>query len=794
MPRLRDRINAFRNPQPPVPYNASSLAYKNEANFTPPVPTSSPVRRIKKFGLTYAPGQATSIFSSVSGGVITRLYEAPPFNLNEVRVACEVDSFVRRAINRHVDVFTKQGYVLKGNKKAIKYLKRRFKMMELMTGKPFHTLISECAADYIKYHNVFLIKGRLQPGQNLPGASLRGITSDRAVSAYFKVAPPTISVARNREGGEILMWMQTVGEYMPKLQTAPDNLTKNSTSEPTKILIKPENMVHLYKDREEGEVFGTPFILPVIPDIKILREVEQYVIELVYLFSNPVIVWSVGDKSSGGGPEEVEEAKETCRSGPIGGIYVIPGDQDINVRGAATGVDAIEYLRYFEDRAITGLASSHTQMGRGGTANRSTARSMVDEFMDHIRGYHADFSALFNTLVIDELLMEGGFNILDEDQVAFIQFKDPDVSQQVLVENQEVQKYTNYLTTRDEARTAMGYEHWTSDMNDDCFLNQVKIPLAIIQAIDEPYTADAKTALKKTGAPATVQANPPNPNKAPKPAGGSLKPVPVVVTKPGAKGKSSPAVTTKTPANKSAPKNQHGTGKRVSGGSRENRKERRRKAQDSNVTRISERISRNAYAEYFDVVNRTFEEMRQEVLAQVHDWQLAAHETSPIFQAFVDEVDLIERDHVWPIYLRGVNECLRDMKLTSIDMDRINGRFEALLEDFRADWRDYTKILFKRIEHALSVADKTQSATSIAQGVFEALDYLVSAKSKTHFFHCRNFGYGYAAYTLGATAVEIRHYSTCAKCGKVDRIALDGFTIHSLPPFHYNCECEASVE
>jgi len=790
---LSRRMRAFINPSRTEAPRAPDLMSNN---------VKGKPRRIKKSGLSYSPGQG----GSFNGG---RIYEAPLFDLNEVRIACEVDSFVRRSINRHCDVFTKEGYVIKGNPKAVKYLRRRLAYMATMTGKPLSIFFGECAADFIKYHNVFLIKGRLDDGESLPGMTLRGITDKQPISAYFKIAAPTVSVARKRVGNEILMWLQTVNEFMPQLQTVgPGNLQTSKGGEPNKVLIQPRNMVHFYKDREEGEVFGTPFVLPTIPDVKTLREIEGYVVEMVHLFADPVVTWQVGTEANPGQGPDIEETVQQVEAGPVSGIYVIPGDQKITVHGAASGVDAIEYLQYFENRVFTGLGTSQTQMGRGDTANRSTATSMVSEFMDRVRGYHKDFAAFFNELIINELLLEAGFDVYDEEATAWIEFTDPDVDTKTVIYNQEIQKFTNFLTTRAEARERMGYDEWTEEDNDDSYLNLIKVPLAIIQAIDEPYTQDAKNALKNAGAPSTAQANPPDPNK---PAGAA---------KPAGGGKA------KAPANPNKPSNQHGTTTKKTKGS-EGSVELGGMTDIRSFFKIlvqhirgmggsydevqslmaamldvayNERISKNGYEEFNVAIQREFNHMRTGIVGMVQSRYSkdADHfnlgEASIIFGAFEDAIRGVMEGHLRGQFETGMRQCIDDTKLNGIDPDNAESRVSELLDHYATDWQQYTKLIYQRIVASVSKATHREEAVELTQGVFESLTYLVEAKAKTEYYHARNFGYGYAAYAVGEQALVIQHFSRCVKCGHKDRIALDGFSLYTLPPFHYNCECEVKVE
>ncbi|MFA4987562.1 MAG: hypothetical protein WC712_13350 [Candidatus Brocadiia bacterium] len=769
---IMDRIRAFRQPQQAqlVP-TRESVAYAVKAEQPVQVVPiqKGKLQMVRKIGLSYAPRQSF-------GTERTKIFEAPLFNLTEVRVAYEVDSFVRRAVDRHIDVFMKEGYAIKGSPKSVEYLRRRFLMMAMMTGKPTSVFMSECVSDYVKYHNVFLVKGRFKDGEGIPGMRLRGVTDKHPISAYFKVAAPTISVARERVGNEVVGWMQTVDGPLPKMRTAPSKVSYLNNTSPSYYLIEPKNMIHMYKAREEGEIFGAPFILPAIQDVKTLREVEEYVVELVYLFSNPIVEWLVGSKEKPGEEADLADAEARAREGGVAGIYILPGDQEISVKGAPPGVAAIDYLKYFESRVFTGLGTSETQMGRGNTANRSTAGNMTNEFFDRIRGYHRDFESFFTECVIFEMLLEGGFDPFDEDETAWLEFFDPDAAAQMERENQAVQMFTNYLIDIDEAREKAGYDPWDDKtQNERGYYQRIKMPLAIIQAVDEPYTDAAKQAMGKGGTPGQIQKNPPENPPAGTPA-------------PAKKG--SLAAPKATPS-KTRPSNQHGPAKPQKGKGR---------VASADVTVLGEKVSENGLGVYRTETVHMYNLMRTEIIKMVaarfnkdsDNFNLT--QASASFQAFIDGMKTTERTHLWPLYVAGIKACLSDMSLSEIDMEKMGARFEAVLDEWAAEWKSFTKLIYKRMTRALRDADSRESAVSFAQSVFSVLDYIGERDAKTHFYRARNFGYAYAAYNLGANALTVHHYSKCPKCEKIERISLDGISVYKTPPFHPNCECEVEVE
>ena len=113
---------------------------------------------------------------------------------------------------------------------------------------------------------------------------------------------------------------------------------------------------------------------------------------------------------------------------PTDGGIVTPERHEIKVIGAeGEAIKAGEYLKYFEARVFTGLGVSATMMGRGDTANRSTADNMTSEMHDRIKAFQEVLSTFVNEFMIQELLLEAGYDPLEnEEHRVFFRFNEID--------------------------------------------------------------------------------------------------------------------------------------------------------------------------------------------------------------------------------------------------------------------------------------------------------------------------------------------------------------------------------
>lgn len=367
-------------------------------------------------------------------------FNGPDFDLEEIISAYNTDSYIRQALDKYIELMFKAGWSFSArNQKALEYIKLRFAYMALATGQPTEQLFIEMGEDLVKFSNVFIAKSRGQ----LPGVKAKGIMSAQPVAGYFVLAPTTIGIARDTDG--------TIVKYQQSVPGA---------SKP--IEIKPEDMVHIYYKKERGAAFGTPFLIPVLDDIKLLRQLEENVARLVYKHLHPLYKYKVGLPEPGfeSEPEEIDQVKAELEEMPIEGGLVLPERHDVSVVGAeGAALSAQDYLKYFKQRVFTGLGVSPNMMGETEGSNRSTAENQSGEMHDRVKAFQMTLALFINNFIIQELLLEGGFDPINkpEDVVAF-QFSEIDLSSKIAVENHAIQKFIQNTISHDEFRAEIGMD------------------------------------------------------------------------------------------------------------------------------------------------------------------------------------------------------------------------------------------------------------------------------------------------------------------------------------------------
>lgn len=360
------------------------------------------------------------------------------YDLGEIKAASETDSYLRMAIKKYTELFIKSGYVFKGkNDNAIKYLEQRFRIMSYMTDQSFDQLMKETAYDLVKFSNAFWVKSR---SDKIPFVKASGITgNEKAVGGYFRVDPDTMQIKFDKNG--------QVSGY--KQVTLSGNEKKFDV----------DDVIHFTFDRDPGSVWGVPRWIAALEDIRILRKIEGDSLSLLYRYALPMMHAKVGLETAGmqGTEKEVDDTRAVIEHTPPDGVLITTERVKLDMVGAqGNAIDMAPYLNYFENRVFTALNTSQAMMGRGGS--KQDADSMEEQIHNAVKDNQAMFATQFQHAVIAELLLEGGFNpILDDDDIVNLKFNEINLDTRVKLENHEVNLFQSNAITFEELRKELGY-------------------------------------------------------------------------------------------------------------------------------------------------------------------------------------------------------------------------------------------------------------------------------------------------------------------------------------------------
>lgn len=366
-------------------------------------------------------------------------FEAPEADLARIKEALKRDSYLAQGTMKYTELIMKMGFELwSKDQTALDYVRQRLEMIEIATKMTTEELLTKIAKDVVESGNSFLVKARAKGGIGLPpGLAVTPVLpSKEPVAGYFPIPAESVTVARDKNG-TILTWQQ-------EIQGVGDAIN-----------IKPEDMVHIPFNPPSGKVFGQAILAPVLEDVLMLRKIEENAGLVTRRFAFPTIKYKVGESKDGrwSTDEEVEEVKQDLENADIESIFVMPERHDIE--GVVIPImDMLPLLNYFEARVFTGLGLSAVDFGRGDTANRNTADAMGGIKADRVKAFQLAIMTHFNKQVIEELLIEGGFDpYVNPDHEVEIVFNEIEMEQLIKRETHEIYKFEHNIISFEEVRS-----------------------------------------------------------------------------------------------------------------------------------------------------------------------------------------------------------------------------------------------------------------------------------------------------------------------------------------------------
>lgn len=365
-------------------------------------------------------GKISKIKDPVESYGYRRLFTSPEYDLAQISMIEDGESYVRQAFQKMTSLMFKEGEVFTGkNQQTIDYIKSRIRQIEFASGVPWRHLLKITGKELISKSNFFWVKVR---SKNKSGGD-KGANRKLPVAAYFPMGAENVRVKKNKDG-KIIKYRQEM----------PDGRWKE---------FSPEDVIHFKTDVKPGFTFGTPRIVPVIPDIQALRRLEENVEILFYQTLFPIFQYTVGTDNKPAGAitlpdgqviDEVEYIRQQIATMPTEGGIVTPERHKIEYIGANGQIPNYQnVLAYFKQRVLAGLGISSVDIGEGDTANRATADSLSKALIDSVKHYQEVFEHIINHQVIADLLLEMDteLDVLHEDNYVAMKFKEIDIEEQM---------------------------------------------------------------------------------------------------------------------------------------------------------------------------------------------------------------------------------------------------------------------------------------------------------------------------------------------------------------------------
>jgi len=418
------------------------------------------------------PGTESSVSRSGIYGQDTTEVK-PMYDLAEVIRLQDIESYFAVAIDRHVELIMKQGFLVKGrDPETVAYVKRRLREIALISDQPFVDMVRELVRNIVATSNGYMVFYR--DSERSSGVRTRMWGRERDPIAGVSIADPSTVTIKQTKSGRPALFIQRVKGYKERQWPHHD-------------------VVHIPWRKKSGHAFGTPFVIPALEDIRALRKLEMVTEHIAHKYAFPMMHWKVGsekipagkvtDHATGQQVAEVLIAAQYAEQLAQEGFVVTSERHEVKIIGAeGEALDLQPFIDHYELRVIAGLRLSMMDLGRGDTANRGTATTLSQILVDSCTEIQSLISDFVTERFFDHIVMEGGYNLSDGNRVHFL-FPAIDDEAERAEQNHGLQLYVQGGITRAEfRRDYLHLDDLTPEEEGGLYLNEWLIPLAKAQA------------------------------------------------------------------------------------------------------------------------------------------------------------------------------------------------------------------------------------------------------------------------------------------------------------------------
>ena len=378
------------------------------------------------------------------------------YDFEEFLRAEDVDSYMSTTFRLTIDQCLKEGFELTGpNTKLVGQLESNLLHIMESSTVSLDEFVRDLVTGVTKFSNAMAIIVRRKPLVNSPFKryTRRG-RSLNPIAGLFYVEPQ--HMAPVIEKGRIVKW-----------RFNKDN-TFGYTSYGAYKEFPASDVFHAKFNRKGSHVFGTPWTLPALEDIRLLRRLEEYSQMLVTRHLFPLYHYKLGTERnpaqvSEEGYSEVDKAKNTIGDIPSQGVIFSSERVEIIAIDHHSSVSDLEKdIQHYDKRALTSAGLSDIDVGRGGTSNRGTATVLNKTRTDRCTSIQGVIASAFFDQILHGMILELGLNPYDPKNKVRLNFATSDTDERRSKEMHTLQLFQNGLITHDEARQELGRKAFTS--------------------------------------------------------------------------------------------------------------------------------------------------------------------------------------------------------------------------------------------------------------------------------------------------------------------------------------------
>lgn len=396
--------------------------------------------------------------------------------------AYNIDGLIRQAVDKYAENF--KAFSFEGDPKCVKYLEDRLNTMSLHTGEYWKTFLTRLITEYFKTGNAFVVKLR----GGLEKSGFRPLYSNRpySLSGFSLISADRLDVAADPEGS-FLGWKFAVGTQEKKLDLVLPGAQRlnpasalitvpNPPSEvKERVFLSGPDVVQIAYKKGADSNWGVGLTLPSLEDIALLRTMEQTTAIMSKKFANPIIHHKIIRSASpqAGIQSEIDQAYVLHRRADPTGVIITGGNSEIKAVGAESQALRLEgYLRYFLDRAFSGLGVSQAVMGIG-SMSIGAAQAGQEILMTKVRFCQEELSREIEFFILNEILWEGKFDpYTNPAHKVKLVFEDIDQDALIKLQTHAAQQFNMNMMDHGEARSFGKLKK--KPVESELYLNKIK--------------------------------------------------------------------------------------------------------------------------------------------------------------------------------------------------------------------------------------------------------------------------------------------------------------------------------
>jgi hypothetical protein len=670
------------------------------------------------------------------------IYYGPGYDLSEIGRAMDVEPYVNQSVRKHREQIMKSGFSINCEDDELKaYLNRRLFEMSLVSGMTTQQWLREFVTNLVAFGTSFLVIKRDATRANGKPIRINSKTLE-PIAALFPLDSTSVSVSLNDLGYPV-KWKQRID---------------NPTNSLTELIFDADDIIVATIDRKTGFIFGTPYILPTLDDVRTLRRLEELAELTAQRNTFPQIHYKVGSdlfpaQVFDDGSDEISFVKQMVESlSKEGGMVTSHRVEAEIIGGDRQVMDLLPYLEYFEARVLGGLRLSEVDLGRSGSANKASAVTVSQGLQDSARDFQAVISDVLTNFLLIPLALEGGFDLQPDENLPSFEFHEMDQEKDRADEAHGADLYMAGAITHEELRR----DHLG------------KKPLSDEEKATLKPEDDHKKALE-LGEQAGEQAI--------------------------AKAKVSKATSVKNKvANKTRPKNQHG------------RKATKTKVTKNSLDLLSQAYNNNAQTFLLDARHNMWDLIDKHKLGvnseDPHELSTKQEQIEAIFTIFIDQALIEAHKALDPVMSMGSKDCLGEIG--------VSGNFEITKKYIDRFYKNSVEKSFIKLKEAgiklinendaLSGGEIDRPLQFYVTSIFDSLKEELKSLTDKQIDLAYRVGYARAARSHGYKTIILKPDEEnwfCEDCGELGDIEVslvdkNNSYANSLNT-HQNCAFEITL-